>query len=63
MSALPALMIGWGVFWLLIWGGLAAVFALPPRFEGDADRKFACMTFATIAMFWIIAWAVVRAVA
>lgn len=75
MNALTALMIGWGVFWLLIWSGLYAVFSYLRRDTGgaaldplashhnDAEAALGCWVMALVALFWIMAWATVRSVA
>lgn len=72
MNTFSALMIGWGLFWMLVWMGLSAVFTflrektLPAEgspfraMSQDQDVVLGCWVMAVIAAFWIVAWAAVR---
>lgn len=72
MSTISALMIGWGLFWLLVWIGLSAVFTfLRGKTEAaqgspaqaiaqDQDVVLGCWVMAVVAAFWMVAWAAVR---
>lgn len=75
MNVLTALMIGWGFFWLLIWSGLYVVFSYLHRtgrdgdggllsaHRDDAEVALGCWFMGLIAIFWMMAWAMVRSIA
>lgn len=63
MSGLAALMIGWGVFWLLIWVLAFIVFMLPPRKADSVEKAFGTAVLGLLACFWIVSWTVVRSLA
>jgi hypothetical protein len=53
------MMIGWGIFWLLIWG---SVFLLYIRSRDDKEFTIQGVGIigSVVSIFWIAAWVVVR---
>jgi hypothetical protein len=53
------LMIGWGFFWLLVWGAVMLLFWAP-----RSDKELGAVGWAilglAVSIFWILAWILVR---
>jgi hypothetical protein len=53
------MMIGWGMFWLLIWGTVLFLFWSPRDHKEMNSLGFAVIGFG-VSIFWILAWILVR---
>lgn len=48
-------MIGWGVFWFLIWLFLLIVALSPPRKTSDSELVGACGIGLVVSIAWLVA--------
>lgn len=60
---MSAFLLGWGVFWLLVWIGALGTALMPPRSHKDAELAGCAVLGAFLAIAWIVGVLVWRAAA